>query len=315
MKQIVVISGKGGTGKTIVTASFAALAENKMLCDCDVDAADLHLLLHPEIKETHLFTGGKKAVINNELCSGCGECIEVCRFDAIKEIKNDNQDNTSSFFTIDPISCEGCLVCSYVCPLEAISMEETISGEWYISETKYGPMVHARLGIAEENSGKLVSLTREMAKRVAEEKKKDFVIIDGPPGIGCPVIAAISGVDLALVVTEPTLSGIHDLKRVNSVSRHFGIRSTCVINKYDINYENSVKIEDWCRREGIPVIGKIPFEPEITESIVNGIPAVEYSENPASKEIKRIWRKIEDIIEKRENPPVSPFSKGGLRGI
>ncbi len=281
MKQIVVISGKGGTGKTIITASFAALAQNKVLCDCDVDAADLHLLLHPEIQETHQFTGGKKAVIDSELCSGCGECIKVCRFDAI-----------SSDFIIDPISCEGCSVCSFVCPTEAISMKENISGEWYISETQYGPMVHAKLGIAEENSGKLVSVTREAAKRVAEKKKKDFIIIDGPPGIGCPVIASLSGTDLAVLVTEPTLSGIHDLKRIHSVAKHFGIKTACVINKYDINYENSTSIEEWCRKEGITVIGKIPFEPEITESVVRGVPVVEYSKSPAAEEIRKIWRLI-----------------------
>lgn len=288
MKQIVVISGKGGTGKTITTASIAALAEKKVLCDCDVDAADLHLLLHPKIKESHQFKGGNKAIIDNELCTGCGECIEACRFDAI-----------TTDFIIDPISCEGCSICTYVCPVNAISMKENISGEWFVSKTKYGPMVHAKLGIGEENSGKLVALIREEAKRIAEERELDYVIIDGPPGIGCPVIAAISGVDLALMVTEPTLSGIHDLERVNGVAKHFGIKSICVINKYDINSENTEKVEDWCRREDIPVIGRIPFEKKITDALVKGIPAVEYSENPASEEIKRIWRKIEDVIEKR----------------
>ena len=292
MKQIVVISGKGGTGKTIVTASFASLAVNKVLCDCDVDAADLHILLHPEIKETHQFTGGKNAVVDSELCTGCGECIKVCRFDAIREIKDSNHNNKSSCFSVDPISCEGCSICSYVCPLEAISMKENICGEWYISETKYGPMVHAKLGIAEENSGKLVSITRKNAKEVAEKKKMDYVIIDGPPGIGCPVIASLSGVDIALVVTEPSLSGIHDLERVSSVTKHFGIKTCCVINKCDINYENTTKIENWCSREGVPVIGKIPFEPEITEAVVEEVPIVEYSKNPATEEIRRIWERI-----------------------
>ncbi|TES94520.1 MAG: (4Fe-4S)-binding protein [Candidatus Cloacimonadota bacterium] len=281
MKQIVVISGKGGTGKTVITASFAALANNKVLCDCDVDAADLHLLLHPEINETHQFVGGKKAVIDSELCSGCGECIKVCRFDAI-----------SSDFTIDPISCEGCSVCSFVCPVETISMKENISGEWYISETRYGPMVHAKLGIAEENSGKLVSVTRGAAKRIAENKKMDYIIIDGRPGIGCPVIASLSGADIALLVTEPTLSGMHDLERIHSVAKHFGIKTACVINKHDINYENSTRIEDWCKKEGITVIGKIPFEQAVTESVVKGVPVVEYSESPAAEEIKKIWNLI-----------------------
>ncbi len=282
MKQIVVISGKGGTGKTVITASFASLSENKVLCDCDVDAADLYLLLHPKIKETNQFTGGKKAIIDNGLCTQCGDCINVCRFDAI-----------SNDFVVDTISCEGCSVCSYICPVEAISIKENISGEWFVSETKYGPMVHAKLGIAEENSGKLVAKVREVAKRTADEMKLNYVIIDGPPGIGCPVIAAISGVDLAVMITEPTLSGIHDLERVNAVAKHFGIKSVCAINKYDINYENTERIENWCMREDVPVIGKIPFDKGIMDSLVKGIPVVEYSDNPASREIKKIWEQIE----------------------
>jgi MinD superfamily P-loop ATPase len=194
VKQIVVISGKGGTGKTILTASFAALAQNKVMVDCDVDAADLHLLLQPEIKERHEFRSGMTARINAEICEQCGQCISVCRFDAI-----------SKDFIVDPVSCEGCTICSYVCPAGAITLEENISGEWFISNTKYGPLVHAKLGIAEENSGKLVMQVRQAAKEIAEKDNLDYVIIDGPPGIGCPVIASLSGVDLAVIVTEPTL--------------------------------------------------------------------------------------------------------------
>ncbi len=193
MKQIVVISGKGGTGKTVITASLAALARSKVMADCDVDAADLHLLLNPKIKEKHEFRSGKTAIIDKKLCQQCGKCIAACRFNAISED-----------FTVDPVSCEGCGFCSHICPAEAIEMRENISGEWFISDTRFGPLVHARLGIAEENSGKLVTLVRQKAKESAENRGLDWVIIDGAPGIGCPVIASLSGVDCALVVTEPT---------------------------------------------------------------------------------------------------------------
>jgi len=248
MKQMVVISGKGGTGKTMLTASFAVLAENKVMADCDVDAADLHLLLHPEIKERHEFRSGKTAVINKDICQECGECITVCRFNAI-----------SKDFEIDPISCEGCAICSFICPAEAIRMEENISGEWFISETKYGPMVHARLGIAEENSGKLVTLVRQNAQRIAEEESKDYVIIDGPPGIGCPVIASLANVDLALIVTEPTLSGIHDMERIALVAQHFNVPTKVVINKYDINFQTTDDIKRICAAKDIEVLVSCPL--------------------------------------------------------
>ncbi|GAI05092.1 unnamed protein product, partial [marine sediment metagenome] len=219
MKQIVVISGKGGTGKSVIAGSFASLAKNKVMADCDVDAADLHLLLHPTVKETHEFSGGKTAFIDERRCTECGKCQEVCRFEAI--------DN----YVVDPISCEGCGVCFHICPEKAIKMVDDLSGKWFVSETKYGPFVHAKLGIAEENSGKLVTLVRQNAKLIAEKEKRDFVIIDGPPGIGCPVIASLSGVDIALIVTEPTLSGIHDLERIVGVAHHFGIKGVVCINK------------------------------------------------------------------------------------
>lgn len=290
MKQIVVISGKGGTGKTVITASFATLAEKKVMADCDVDAANLYLLLHPRILEKHGFEGHKKALIDEEKCSRCGKCIEVCRFDAISEI-------TEGQIVIDPISCEGCGICQFVCPTEAISMKENLSGEWFVSETRYGPMVHARLGIAEENSGKLVTLVRENAKVIAEQNSLDLILIDGPPGIGCPVIASLSGVDISLVVTEPTLSGIHDLERVVGVANHFGIKVACVINKYDINQENSGNIERWCQMEGLRVLGKIPYDRRVSEALVKGIPLVEYSDFPAAREVKNVWKLLGETIE------------------
>jgi len=289
MKQLVIISGKGGTGKTIISACFASLARSKVMVDCDVDAANLYLLLHPEIQESQIFSGGMKARIEQNYCSRCGECVDACRFSAINE-KSDGE------FIIDPISCEGCGVCYHVCPVEAVEMEKSISGEWFVSHTKYGPFVHARLGIGEENSGKLVTEVRKKAMELAEQNNLDLVIIDGPPGIGCPVIASLSGADLALVVTEPTLAGIHDMERVVEMAHHFKIETACCINKYDINLENSAIIEDWCQKNSIPLMGKIPFDEDVTHSMVNLIPLPEYSNNAASKEIKTIWLNIKKNI-------------------
>ena len=289
MKQLVIISGKGGTGKTIITASIATLAQNKVMADYDVDAANLYLLLHPEIQETHQFIGGKKAHIDIEKCTLCGECIDICRFEAIVE-KEDGE------IIIDPISCEGCGVCSHVCPAEAIEMKENISGEWFVSRTKYGPFVHARLGIGEENSGKLVTEVRKKVKEIADRNNLDFVIIDGPPGIGCPVISSLSGTDLALVVTEPTLSGIHDMERVVQMAHHFNTQTACCINKSDLNLENSKLIESWCKKYSIPLIGKIPFDEQVTKSMVQGIPLTEYSKNSASEEISDMWKKLKLLL-------------------
>jgi len=283
MKQIVVISGKGGTGKSIIAGSFASLAKNKVMADCDVDAADLYLLLHPAVKETHEFSGGKTAFIDERRCSQCGKCQEVCRFEAI--------DN----YVVDPISCEGCGVCFHICPEKAIKMVDDLSGKWFISETKYGPFVHAKLGIAEENSGKLVTLVRQNAKLIAEKEERDFVIVDGPPGIGCPVIASLSGVDIALIVTEPTLSGIHDLERIVGVAHHFGIKGVVCINKYDLNLIITQKIEEYCRHNNIELVGKIPFDISVIEALVRGLPIVEYSNNQVTHEIKNLWEKILEI--------------------
>jgi MinD superfamily P-loop ATPase len=292
MKQLVIISGKGGTGKTIISASLACLAQSKVMVDCDVDAANLFLLLHPDIQETHPFSGGMKARINQEECTRCGECIDVCRFSAIK--------NTEEEIMVDPISCEGCAVCSHICPVEAIEMEMCISGEWFSSQTKYGPFVHAKLGIGEENSGKLVTEVRKKAKEIAEVKKLDFIIIDGPPGIGCPVIASISGTNLALAVSEPTLSGIHDMERVIQTAHHFGTQTACCINKYDLNLHNSEQIENWCQKNSIPLVGKIPFNPVVTESMVQGIPVIEYSQNSVSQALINTWQKLIKLLTKED---------------
>ncbi|MDQ7786943.1 MAG: ATP-binding protein [Thermodesulfovibrionales bacterium] len=283
MKQIAIISGKGGTGKTILTASLAVLAENKVMADCDVDAADLHLILHPDIREHHEFRSGKIAVVKSWLCQGCGECVTACRFDAI----SDN-------FMIDPIACEGCGVCSHICPSAAVCMEENRSGEWFISDTRYGPMVHAALGVAEENSGKLVTLVRQHATRIAEDERRDYVLIDGPPGIGCPVIASLTGADLAIIITEPTLSGMHDLERVAQVARHFNIPAKVVVNKFDLNTTNTERIKQTTKDKGIDVLALLPFSEQVSRSIVRGVPLIEYGNGQIVKEIKMLWEKIKD---------------------
>lgn len=284
MKEIVVVSGKGGTGKTVITASLGVLAQDKVMADCDVDAANLHLLLHPRIKESHKFKGGKTAIIDREKCAGCGKCEEVCRFQA--PYKKDGG------YSIDEFSCEGCGACILVCPVEAIRLKEEEAGEWFISETEYGPFVHAQLGIAQENSGKLVSAVREKARDIAIEEKLDYVVIDGPPGIGCPVIASLTGVDTALVVTEPTISGIHDMERVIQVAFHFGAKVYLSINKFDLNLENTHRIEKYAQENGIEIVGRIPYEEKVIESVVQGVPLVKFIEGGISQTISRIWERI-----------------------
>jgi len=285
VKQIVVISGKGGTGKTVITGAFAALAKNHVMADCDVDAADLYLLLQPKIKEHHDFRSGLSASIDKKICQQCGKCIAACRFNAI----NDS-------FVIDHVSCEGCGFCSHICPVNAIKMDENLAGEWFISETRFGPMVHAKLGIAEENSGKLVSLVRKQAKDLAEKGNYDWIIIDGAPGIGCPVIASLSGIDCAVVVTEPTLSGLHDALRVIEVTKHFNVPSRLVINKYDLNLDMSKAIEDHCARNGISLIGKVRFDKTVVEAMVEGKTIMEYKDTEVKNEIIRIWEKLQEKI-------------------
>jgi MinD superfamily P-loop ATPase len=280
MRELVVLSGKGGTGKTSIVGSFAALAEKKVLADCDVDAADLHLLLNPSVRQQSEFWSGQVAQIDEDRCTQCGLCQDLCRFNAIKD------------FRVDPVSCEGCGFCAHICPVEAITMRENMSGHWFISETRYGPLVHARLGITQENSGKLVAVVRQQAKQITEEQDLDYIISDGPPGIGCPVISSLSGASLALLVTEPTLSGIHDLERVLEVCRHFGVPALVCINKCDINEDNTRQIEAYCSAQGIQVASKIPFDNVVTEALVHGVPVVEYADGSVSREIAALWQKV-----------------------
>jgi MinD superfamily P-loop ATPase len=285
MKEVVILSGKGGTGKTSIVGSFAAIARNKVMADCDVDAADLHLLLNPSAREENEFRSGQVAVIDKDICTECGLCQDICRFDAIHD------------YTVDPVSCEGCGFCSHVCPVEAIAMNETRAGDWFISDSKYGPLVHARLGIAQENSGKLVALVRQQAKELAGKNELDYIISDGPPGIGCPVISSLSGVSLALIVTEPTLSGIHDMERVLEVCKHFGVPAIVCINKYDLNDSNTIAIHNYCQENGVDVAAMIPFDNTVTEAMVEGIPVVEHSDGKVSREIKSLWQYIDKKLQ------------------
>lgn len=274
MKQILIISGKGGTGKTVITASLGSLFKDKIMVDCDVDAANLYLLLRPTSTKGEDFKGLKVAFIDKESCLECGKCISVCRPGAISED-----------FVVNPIFCEGCRVCKYICPANAIQMKEHICGKWFVSETGYGTLVHAKLGIAEENSGKLVVLLKEKAKELAKTENKDYIIIDGAPGIACPVIASLSGVDLALIVTEPTLSGIHDLKRVLQLTRHFKIKPAVCINKFDINKDNTEAIRDFSNKNNVKILAQIPFDKEIIDSVVNCTPFVEFASQNHTKDI------------------------------
>jgi MinD superfamily P-loop ATPase len=288
MKEAVVLSGKGGTGKTSIVGSFAALAKGAVLADCDVDAADLHLILQPTIQQTNEFWSGQTAFIDEDRCTQCGLCQELCRFKAIKDFK------------VDPVSCEGCGFCSHICPAEAITMKENLAGHWFVSDTRYGPLVHARLGVAQENSGKLVATVRQQAKMIAEKQGFDYIISDGPPGIGCPVISSLSGANLALLVTEPTLSGIHDLERVLGVCRHFGVPALVCINKYDVNEDKTRQIESYCRGQRVEVAAIIPFDNAVTEAIVHGLPVVEYTDGVVSIEIAKLWQSISDFLARKQ---------------
>lgn len=285
MKQLVVISGKGGTGKTVVTASFAALAGNAVLADVDVDASNLHLLLRPEVLERHEFAAGRKARVDAQKCTACGRCLTICRFGALSA-------DADGKARVDPLACEGCDFCFHVCEPGAIAMDPCVSGEWYVSSTRFGPLVHARLGIAQENSGKLVTEVRKKAREIGEREGREWLIMDGSPGIGCPVIASLSGTDLALVVTEPTPSGVHDMERIAELSGHFKIRAVCAINKFDLNTANSERIESWCRERGIPVVGKIPFDDEVMRSVARGVPLVEDSRGPAAEGLRKVWQVV-----------------------
>ncbi len=283
MKELVIISGKGGTGKTSITASFAALASNAVLVDCDVDASDLHLILTPEIHERHPFYSGHEAIIRETACTGCGLCETLCRFDAVKP--------DGSTFRIESSSCEGCGVCVQFCPSSAIDFPDRLCGEWMVSKTRFGTMVHAKLGIGAENSGKLVSTVRQQAKQFATAVQADWILTDGPPGTGCPVIASITGADAVLAVTEPTLSGRHDLERIIQLARHFDPRVFVTVNKWDINPEMSEQIEQ-AAKTSATILPRIPYDRDVTKAQINAQCTVVYSQGPASRAIQTVWKEL-----------------------
>jgi len=288
MKELVIISGKGGTGKTSVTASLAVLAGRSVIADCDVDAADLHLILSPRIRERREFLSGNEAVIREQDCIGCGECLRLCRFDAVR--KKDGSAGKAVYW-IDPASCEGCGVCVRFCPAQAIDFPERLCGKWMISDTRAGPMVHARLNIAAENSGKLVSTVRREARRIAGEENRPLILVDGPPGIGCPVIASVTGSTRVLIVTEPTVSGEHDLERVLSLARHFKIPAAVCMNKWDLNEEMTERIEKQSEQAGARIAGRIRYDPSVTSAQMQEKAVVE-TPSPCAEDIRRIWHQL-----------------------
>ncbi len=287
IKELVVLSGKGGTGKTSLLGALAALIPDKVLCDADVDAADLHLLLNPKILERHDFYAGHQASIDPDLCIQCGECLDWCRFGAI-----------SDDFVINPLLCEGCGVCYHLCPVQAVQFPDHLCGEWYISDTRFGPLVHARLGIAEENSGKLVTLVRQEARRLAEERGLPWLLTDGPPGIGCPVISSLGNATAVLLVAEPSVSGQHDLERVAAVAEHFGLPVLVLVNKSDLHWEAAEKIVQFCASRGYPFLGHLPFDPDFTRAQVEGKTIMEYDNKKIHTLLNEVWEQLHAQIDK-----------------
>ncbi|MFH2220261.1 MAG: 4Fe-4S binding protein [Pseudomonadota bacterium] len=286
MKELVVISGKGGTGKTCLTAAFSTLAKRNVICDADVDAADLHLITGPRLRERHDFQSGHTAVIDKDKCSECGLCRDLCQWDAV-----------SGDFEVSLLECEGCGVCVYFCPENAVDFPVNTCGEWFISDTRFGPMVHARLGIAEENSGKLVSLVRQEAKKLAEKENLDLILTDGPPGVGCPVIAAIGGASAVLIVAEPSVSGRHDMERVVQLAAHFNVPTMVCVNKFDLNPDLSRRIKREAVNNRLTWLGKIPFDPIFTKAMVQGQTIFEYNTNSAAGDaVRKIWLKVNEKL-------------------
>ena len=288
-RQLVVISGKGGTGKTSVVAAFAALAGGAVLADCDVDAADLHLVLRPEPGVAHEFSGREQATIDPAACTACGRCAEICRFDAVLVSPDD-------VYGIDSIACKGCALCARVCPTQAITMEPVVNGSWLVSETRFGPLVHARLGVAEDNSGKLVTLVRNEAAAVAGQRGLPLVIVDGAPGIGCPVIASLTGADAVLLVTEPTVSGRHDLARVVQVVKQFRLPFAVCVNKADLNPEMTRRIRDEAGAAGAAFVTTVDYDTDVTRAQVQGVDVITHG-GRAAAEITEVWEHVGALLD------------------
>jgi MinD superfamily P-loop ATPase len=295
MKQIVILSGKGGTGKTTVAAALVHLASQEapiVFADADVDAANLELVLDPTVQETHDFASGKLAVVQPELCTSCDICAQVCRYDAIAPTKEPGQ----SHYAVDPIACEGCAACFYQCPTEAIRLEVPVAGQWFRSDTRFGPLFHAHLYAGQENSGKLVTTVKQQGRLRAMDEGREYLIVDGPPGIGCPVISASAGADLVLLVVEPTVSGAHDLERVLATTNHFGVPALVVINKVDINPARAEEIAAFCRDQGIEVVGRVPYDDVVTEAMVQGLPVTAFDSGAVTAELQYVWQRVHDWL-------------------
>ncbi len=284
LKQVTIVSGKGGTGKTTTVASFAALGSNKVIADCDVDASNLYLLMHPQDTEQGEFVGAKIAVRDWDKCTGCGMCERHCRFNAI------------TVDDFDELACEGCGMCVVACPTDALRLEPVVVGTWYTGVSAYGPMAHARLLPAGESSGRLVTLVRQKAENLAYENELPLIVIDGPPGLGCTTTAALTETDLAVVVTEPSLSGIHDMERQIELINHFDLNAAVIINKHDINMENTEHLRAWCAREGLPILGEIPWDPQVTDALSAKQPLVEHNDGPASQAMRAAWERTAELI-------------------
>ncbi len=299
MKQLVVLSGKGGTGKTSVAASLAHLASQEsgvVMADADVDASNLELLLSPTRMTEHTFVSGKLASVDQEACIACGRCAEVCRFDAVL--------SEGKTYRIDPISCEGCAACFYECPVEAVELHDRESGQWFRSRTRFGMLFHAHLYAGQENSGKLVTMVKRQANLWGADHGADYIIVDGPPGIGCPVIAACAGAQMALLVVEPTVAGAHDLERILATTQHFRVAAAVLVNKFDINMQRTERIVEFCAANDVPVVGRVPFDVAVTEAMVQGVPITEADDGQVSRALVQVWHKVEEALDGRERADI-----------